>query len=287
MSTRNNRQRSVNDRIRRAADAQGVDANRLRRGLVFQRLLVRLAPHGVVLKGGYCLEVRLPGVARVTKDMDLVGHIAIADDPAEVQDALDELLDDDSSKDDFTFRVGRPVRLRDSEAEDRAWRVSVAAYLGGAQFETVKIDLVGQIEEVLGATEPMTVDPPVAIPGIEGVIVEAVDIYQHAAEKLHAYSRMYAHDRPSSRVKDLVDLVLMIEAGLLVDHSRLRDRLLIVHSLRDNGEPGAELPAPPRDWAQSYAAVAHELALAAETVDIAYARVAEIYQQAVSRRRTQ
>ena len=39
--------------------------------------------------------------------------------------------------------------------------------------------------------------------------VPAVAIEQHIAEKLHAYTRTYAADMPSSRVKDLVDLVVI------------------------------------------------------------------------------
>ncbi len=36
--------------------------------------------------------------------------------------------------------------------------------------------------------------------------VRAVDLNQHAAEKLHALTRQYG-DRPNTRVKDLVDVL--------------------------------------------------------------------------------
>ena len=94
MSTTSNRQRSVTDRVRVAAHAAGVDANRLRRAVVFQRLLVRLAPHGLVLKGGYSLEARLPGAARATKDVDLVGRLATASDAETARPAAQPHRDD-------------------------------------------------------------------------------------------------------------------------------------------------------------------------------------------------
>src|SRR5215218_2794260 len=111
----------------------------------------------------------------------------------------------------------------------------------------------------------LTVPAPVCIPGLTDVIVEAVDVYQHAAEKFHAYARIYARDRPSSRVKDLVDLVLLIESGLLVDPIRLGQRLEVVYAERDRTLPARELPAPPLDWAIPFAALAADLDLTAAT----------------------
>ncbi len=52
----------------------GVSLGRLRRGVVFERLLARLARSGEdgwVLKGGMALEIRMGGRARATKDLDL------------------------------------------------------------------------------------------------------------------------------------------------------------------------------------------------------------------------
>ena len=53
----------------------GVDPQRLRRRVVFERFLVRLEqadPGRWVLKDGTLLEVRLGNRARATKDLDLV-----------------------------------------------------------------------------------------------------------------------------------------------------------------------------------------------------------------------
>lgn len=286
MTHASGRHRSFGDRIRIAAAGRGVDANRLRRALVFQRLLARLGPAGLVLKGGYCLEVRLPGSARATKDVDLVGRLALTRDQTSVRDDLDELLDDGAIDDGFTFRVGQAKLLRDDESAVAAWRIEVTAMVDGAEFERVKVDLVGQIDEVLGGTERLTIPSPVVAPGLDPVVVDAVDVYQHAAEKLHAYSRVYAQDRPSSRVKDLVDLVLLIEAGLLVDGERLAERLVVVWRERDNAPPAERLPSPPGDWTRPYAAFAADLDLAASDTGAAYDLVAAVHVAALTERTT-
>lgn len=259
MSTTSHRQRSVTDRIRLAAHAAGVDANRLRRAVVFQRLPVRLAPHGLVLKGGYSLEVTLPGAARATKDVHLVGRLAAASDAETLLDALEPMIEA-AAGDDFSFRVVAARPMRDGSQGDRAWRLRVDALVDRAHFQTVTVDLVGQVDEVVGATERLLIACPVALPGCDEVVIDAVDVYQHAAEKYHAYARIYAQERPSSRVKDLVDLVLLIEAGLLVDDTRLRERLDRVHTTRDGTPPPAQLASPPQFWDGPFSAMAEDRA---------------------------
>lgn len=277
-----NGHQSLTDRIRMAAHAQGVDPQRLRRNVVFQRLLARLAPHGLVLKGGYCLEARLGGLARTTKDLDLVGRLAATSDPEALIDVLDELLDDDLD-DGFTFRPQRPRELR-SDEERRAWRMTVEARVDGALFESVKLDLVGQVDEVHGATEVLALPPPLPGAGHGPVEVVAVDVYQHAAEKYHAYSRLYARERPSSRVKDLVDLVLLVESGLLVDIDRLAARLRVVWSERDGAEPPGVLPDPPADWVEVYRRYAADLDLPVGSLDEAAVLVSLPYTTATDGR---
>lgn len=281
MSTASDRQRSVNDRIRLTAQAAGVDANRVRRSVVFQRLLVRLAPHGLVLKGGYSLEVRLPGVARATKDVDLVGRLALAADADALLDALEPMLEV-TPGDGFTFRVESVRRLREVDGGQHAWRLKVEVLLDRARFETVTVDLVGQVDELVGATELLSVACPVLLPGCDDVVIEAADVYQHAAEKFHAYARIYAQDRPSSRVKDLVDLVLLVEAGLLDDNARLRGRLDRVHSVRDGSPPPAQLASPPEYWTRPFAVMAAELGLTARVLTDAHLLVRDRYAAALT-----
>lgn len=273
------RRRSVADRVRLAAEQTGSDVGRLRRSVVFHRVLDRVAGEGLVLKGGFCIEVRLPGQARATRDLDLVGDQALIGGAYGVADAVQDVLDRQHA-DGFTFEVERVRELRGQGALAAAWRLSVTALLDGQLFERLTIDLVGQVEEVAGGTEPLLIDPPVSIPGHSPVQVEAVDVYQHAAEKFHALGRTYAGDRPSTRVKDLVDLVLLHEAGLITDLGRLWRRVIRVHELRDSGLPPHDLPLPPESWARDYVALIADLRCEARTLDVAYPLIRSLYHDA-------
>lgn len=108
----------------------------------------------------------------------------------------------------------------------------------------------------------------------------AVDVDQHAAEKLHAMMRQYAGDRPSSRVKDLVDLVLFAEAGVL-DVRRLAKRLVVVYRERDDAPPPLELSDIPAAWTADYPALLaqNELTVAADTATSAHDLIRDLYEQ--------
>lgn len=76
---------SLETRLRQQAETSGRDLNWLRRRHVFLRLLHRLAaaePDRWVLKGGVAVELRRPGLARPTRDLDLVMRDAGSLDPA-------------------------------------------------------------------------------------------------------------------------------------------------------------------------------------------------------------
>ena len=58
----------------KAARTDAVGISRLRKRVVFERLIARLneiAPDAWVLKGGFALELRLGAQARTTKDVDV------------------------------------------------------------------------------------------------------------------------------------------------------------------------------------------------------------------------
>lgn len=79
-------------RIRDESMTNGLSPDRLRRRVVFQRIVARLQredPGRWVLKGGMAMEVRLRDAARLTKDLDL-GLREAAVDPAELRDRLIE-----------------------------------------------------------------------------------------------------------------------------------------------------------------------------------------------------
>lgn len=275
------RLRSLTHRIANAAGASGQDVQRVRLGLAFHRLLARAAGSGWVLKGGYCLEARLAGAARATKDIDFVRRES-ASTADELLDDMDALLHRSPVDDGFTFEALSARLLRSPEDPSAAWRVKVQCSVEGRRFEALTLDVVSQFREVADAIERLVIPPPVSGPGIGSVTMEAVDVYQHAAEKFHAIGRLYAGERPSSRVKDLVDLALLIEAGLLTDLATLHRRLVVVHGSRDGRPPPPTLPSPPTAWETGYALLVADLDLSLRTADTAFDRVHALYRSALT-----
>ena len=252
------RRDSINHRLANVAAERQVGPDRIRRHFVFQRILVRLsAAEGWVLKGGFALEVRLGLQARATKDLDL----AVLDDldGAEVQERLLDALDVDAD-DGLTFQVSAPKALARDEAGNPGWKFTVTSFLGGKVFAPLRLDVVARSAEITGAVGTVEVHPPILGDELSSTTMPAVDVAQHAAEKFHAMARTYAGDRPSSRVKDLVDVVLLVEAGLL-PHPDLPGRLQTVWQVRDAVQPPAELPEFPASWPTDYAAMAAEVDL--------------------------
>lgn len=88
--------------------------------------------------------------------------------------------------------------------------------------------------------------------------VEAVPLELQVAEKLHAYARTYEGDRPSTRVKDLVDMTLVAELSVL-DAVRLRSSIESTFAHRDSHPMPTELPAPPAEWAPQFRRLADEV----------------------------
>ena len=224
--------------------SDGVGLSRLRKRIVFERLLARLqvvAPDGWLLKGGFALELRLGGRARTTKDVDIDWIVGEGEATDFSLDAAALEMDDM-----FSFDVQRAAMDDDLAGGGQRW--TVRAELAGRNFERVAIDV--------GFGKPPVVEPVTLAASrllefaeIPTIAVPALAVEQHLAEKLHAYSRTYAGGQPSSRVKDLVDIVVIAHTTT-VDGDRLRQAVAAIFQRRDTHEPACVLASPPRDWAR-------------------------------------
>lgn len=245
--------------------AENVDLARLRRRAVLERMLVRLersAPSQWVLKGGMALEVRWHNLARATRDLDLA-YRTDSTSGDEIRLALAEDLQPDPDGDWFQFSVGQPSSIAPDEAGRPAWRMSVEARLAGKNFATVPVDVVFRPEEIT-RTERIMLPGVLGFAGIDRSDVEAIDRNQHFAEKLHALTRSYA-DRPNSRVKDLADLLLLIEDGLNPSTELLAAVEQVFESRSTHSVPNA-LPDPPSNWGATYSDLSSKLDIGAKTV---------------------
>lgn len=258
------------------AQDRAMDPNRLRRHLTFQRIVRRLAVDGGwVLKGGYLLEARLGANARATRDLDLGVERVLA--PEEIRDEVERALACDVDGDGFVFVItGARQHVRDEEAGGPGVHLSVSALLAGRAFATVRMDVVSRPGELRGGVEEVVLPKVVSVSDWPPVVVPAVDLAQHAAEKLHALSRVDAHPRLSTRVKDLVDLVLLADAGA-VDEERLRVRVAAVFLARDGSLPCRGLPRPPEAWRAGYSQFLNALDLPIGDLDSAFMQVSSLY----------
>jgi hypothetical protein len=274
--------RALEVRLKQQAADTGTDLARRRRLVVFDRIAARLSADpaaGWVLKGGAVMEFRLCGRARMTKDMDLAARPD--GEPGLVGPAVRELLIDglavDEDGDGFLFQVSPPIDLNADTAGRGGWRFSVEARLAGRIFATVRIDVVARGEEI-ALTERLPLPNTLSFAGTPPRDIEAVDRRQHFAEKLHAFTRDYG-DRPNTRVKDLVDLVLLIESGLAPDASVV-DAVRHVFAVRATHEVPAMLPEPPPSWVHTYPELAEGLTETPSRLDAAFDLVREFWRAA-------
>lgn len=228
-----------------------VSLDRLRRRVLFERIVSRLRAAGPgqwVLKGGMALEVRLLDEARLTKDIDLGLRGDVAD-AQELRERLVEALATDVDGDQFTLIVGPVKQLMEDDGGHLTWRVKVAAELAGRPFGTVQVDVSPRSHE-LDATDFVPLPNSLEFAGVIAPLVEIVDVNRHAAEKFHGMLRDYS-DRDNTRVRDLVDLVLLTEHDLL-DPPALAAAIRLVWSERDSVSPPATLPSLPPSWLGRY-----------------------------------
>lgn len=250
----------------------GIDLNRLRRRAVFERILSRLeqaAPGRWILKGGMALEVRWRDRARSTRDLDVALRGEVVDVTGvrlEISDALAQ----DPDSDWFQFTVSEPRTVLPDELGRPGWRFRIDAQLAGKTFAAVTVDVVVRPDEVT-RTERLRLPGAFEFAGIEPVEIEAVDCAQHFAEKLHALTRTYG-ERPNTRVKDLPDLLLLIEEGLSPG-AEIRSAVESVFAARGTHPVPTQLPDPPAFWASRYAALAAGLDIPARTIDEAMGKL--------------
>jgi hypothetical protein len=109
----------------------------------------------------------------------------------------------------------------------------------------------------------------------ERVRVPALQLPQHIAEKVHAYTRRYgATGRESTRPKGVVDILLIAESERLEVVS-LRDALEATFEQREQQPLPSSLPAPPESWREPYRRLATEVAIEPE-LDKAFAEASAL-----------
>ena len=255
---------ALEDRLKKLAQLENLDLQRVRRQTAFDRLLCRLfanpnAPW--LLKGGYAMELRLK-TARTTRDIDLAVTqlpLPTADWDANAANILESLREAGKLDllDFFTFAFGNAMQDLDAAPYGGA-RFPVDARLAGRSF--VKFHLDVSAGDIL--REPYELLPSrdwLSFAGIAKTDFPAVSQEEQFAEKFHAYT-LPRVGRENTRVKDLVDLILLIERTKL-DVVRLPKAIRETFQRRKTHEIPVDLASPPASWSRPFAEMATECGL--------------------------
>lgn len=239
---------ALTDKLREASTVGPWTLSQLQRQIAYDRLLERLyfVDDGWVVKGATALLARGIGV-RGTIDVDIYRERARELAEAELREAAARDIGDW-----FTFELG-PGR---AVATDAAVRIPVAAYVGTASWASFHVDLVGSDMRMTGQPDDVPPLVRVLMPDIEQHGYRAYPLVDHIADKISAIVQRYSgQDRPSTRFKDLVDLVAIVtEASAAADQQMAA--LTSEAQRRDMPLP-ATFDVPDRAlWERGYAAEA-------------------------------
>ncbi len=254
--------RALEERLKNLSQAEQVDINRLRRQVAFDRLLARLFPDDGApwaLKGGYALELRFKA-ARSTIDIDLTLQRVVA--TAEGGDAVRTIremlqaMTDVSFDDWFEYTIGPPT-MDLTAAPYGGARYSVETRMDGRIFARFHLD-AGIGDVVIQPLETVECHDWLGFAGIEKPRVWMISREQQFAEKVHAYT--LPRSSPNSRVKDLVDMALLIADNQL-DRRRVINALHLTFDRRGTHALPTNLSVPPPDWQTPFRALAEECGL--------------------------
>ena len=243
---------ALENHLNRMSRDKSIDIMRLRRHVAFDRLLARLfSGHtkNLIVKGGYALELWINN-ARTTKDIDIsfkgnLGGVWTGErssDPKALQDFLQNLVSLDA-KDFFEFIIGNAVLDLDN-APYGGYRFPVEARMAGRIFIKFEIDVAAG-DVWIAPHDSLKTPDWFGFAGIDAPRIPIISQEQQFAEKIHAYT--LPRKTPNSRVKDLVDMLLLIEKGKLKS-DKLQNALSKTFKRRKTHDIPSGLPDPPDTW---------------------------------------
>jgi hypothetical protein len=143
---------------------------------------------------------------RATNDVDVFRNAASEIAETELRQAASQDVGDW-----FRFDIGPGNPAGDGS---EATRLPVTAFIGPTAWQKFHIDLTGASLRVTGEPEEV---PPLArlgMPSVEQVSYRAYPLVDHVADKIMATFQRYGQSQaPSTRYKDLVDLVAIVTAA--------------------------------------------------------------------------
>jgi Nucleotidyl transferase AbiEii toxin, Type IV TA system len=205
--------RALTDKLRDLATRSRWTLQQLQRQMAYDRLLERLylIDESWVIKGATALLARDIGV-RGTIDIDLYRDVArISAEDLRPAAALD-------IGDWFRFEIGPPRPL----AGTGGVRLPLKALVGNTEWAAFHADLVGEDLRMTGDPEDVPPLTRVVMPDVQQHGYRAYPLADHVADKACAiFERHGPIGTPSTRYKDLVDLVAIVLAAPVEAESQL------------------------------------------------------------------
>jgi predicted nucleotidyltransferase component of viral defense system len=268
--------RALEERLGQRERETGEPLVRMRKRLVFERCMVRLQKKSDspwIVKGGFALELRLGMRARMTKDLDLgvdLGYfggkkLSPTEVAQQLRDDLGEVVEDG-----FAFVVPQAEERTLPIPGVQAHRFTGEARLDGREFDKIKVD-IGIGDPLIPPLEELKGSDLLSFAGISPPRIRATSRAQHLAEKVHALTRPF-DDRINTRVKDLVDIMLLMDIGL-PDPPVVQGAVAAIFASRQSHAIPQRMENPPVAWVATYTAVAENLHLRETTLDIATTRL--------------
>lgn len=254
--------RSLDERLKTEAKARTRPHDQLRREFLFQRFLGMVfagSDHQWVLKGGGSLLIRLPD-ARFSQDLDLLRLGELSAD-----EAISDLrqLTQPSEEDHLRFVVEDGVTV---SGTNPVVQIKVTAYIGG-KYGEFPIDLARELH-FIAHPEKVKPVPVVNVPGLADLPeIVVYPLSDQVGDKVCAMYEVHGErDNPSSRFRDLVDLVL-ITSTFELDADMISQSLLSEQARRGLVLP-RKLISPGPQWPNGYAAIATKSRLQADVSDL-------------------
>ncbi len=235
--------------LKKAVRMSGAEPGAGYRQALRDRFLCRVFANGnetFVLKGGSGLLARIPD-ARATRDIDFATSMRLS-----AEDALAEMerIAAIDLGDWCSFKLTKHEESIDENGYSRLLRLRFAACVGNEEKDPVLIDLSLDCSTTL---PPEKVSPAnrIEIAGVEGVDYLMYPLPDQLADKLCAIMELQRGGYPSSRMKDLVDVVIYTA------HEKFSKRQL-QHAVKSEcAKRSMDVPArfaAPEHWRGSFSA---------------------------------
>ncbi|MFH1477915.1 MAG: nucleotidyl transferase AbiEii/AbiGii toxin family protein [Verrucomicrobiota bacterium] len=265
----------LENRLQKLAASEAVDVQRLRRQVAFDRFLCRLFQYSAsawVLKGGYAMELRIKA-ARTTRDIDLgLRRVPESKDAAAMAENTLLMLQKAAGidmHDFFGFRIGAAIMELEA-APYFGMRYPAEAIMDGRTFCRFHVD-VSAGDVLHEQYELLKGRDWLGFAGVARGEFPSISEEEQFAEKMHAYT-LLREGRDNSRVKDLVDMVLLIDKGNMVRANVVR-AIYDTYRIRRTHAVPKVFPTPPASWMAPFADLAKECGIDRQ-INTQFSRVA-------------